>query len=113
MSLIKAKVGKKTRRKAKPRGFKIDTGALLSFATPKYKDPCYGPLTERSQQEAAEADEKGTLFLLDGKLICECGKLVGAKKSRMSSRFDPDPRPHERYKEPRQPARKRGYGKRI
>lgn len=81
--------------------------------TPRYKDPCYGPLTKVSQTRAAKAHEMGTLDLLDGKLRCECGKMVDAKRATMGDYFDPAPRPHERYKEPRQPARKRDSGKRV
>jgi hypothetical protein len=105
--LKKRVVGKKRRK-----DIRIATGRL-SFATPRYKDPCYGPLTKESQERAAEADRMGNLDLLDGQLRCDCGKMVGAKRSTMGSYFEPDPRPHERYKEPRQPARKPGPRKRL
>jgi hypothetical protein len=104
---MKKKVGKKLRRK----GLRISTARLFSTFRPK--DPCYGPLAKESQERAVEADRMGNLDLLDGQLRCECGKMVGAKRSAMGSYFEPDPRPHERYKEPRQPARKRGPEKRT
>jgi hypothetical protein len=79
---------------------------------PRYKDPCFGKLTKESQERAAEAYSMGTLDLLDGELRCECGKMAGAKKATMGSHFEPDPRPHERYKELRTLARKKDPGKR-
>jgi hypothetical protein len=100
--------------KAKPRGKKLVARRRpLSFATPKLKDPCYGPLTDASQKEAEEAHGSGSLFMLEGKVRCTCGKMVGAKQSMMGGYFEPDPRPHERYKEPREPPRKRGPYKRM
>ena len=99
-------VGKTIRR-----GIKIALGRMSSAFQPK--DPCYGPLTESSQQRAAEAHHMGNLDLWDGKLQCTCGKMVGARLSTMNSNFEPYPRPHERYKEPRQRATKRGYEKRA
>jgi hypothetical protein len=84
--LKKRVVGKKKRR-----GIRITTGRL-SFATPRYKDPCYGPLTKESQERAAEANRMGTLDLMDGMLRCECGKMVGAKRATMGSYFEPDSR---------------------
>jgi len=105
MSLKKPKAGAK-------KGIKIPTGRL-SFATPRYKDECFGPLSDDSQKRAAEAHRIGNLDLLDGKLQCTCGKMVGAKLSTMGKYFEPDPRPHERYKEPHRPARKPNGGKRT
>jgi hypothetical protein len=105
--MLKKKVVGKTKRK----GIRILTGPI-SFATPRYKDACYGPLTKDSQAQAADAHSKGTLDLLDGKLRCDCGKMVGAKQSTMGSYFEPSPRPHERYKERPRPALKPGGGKR-
>jgi hypothetical protein len=102
---------KRVGRKPKRKGIRIPR--QVSFASPPYKDPCYGPLNAESQARAAEADRMGNLDLLDGKLRCECGKMVGAKRAVDGDYFQPDPRPHERYKGPRQPARKRDYGKRI
>jgi hypothetical protein len=53
----------------------------------------------------------GTLDELDGKLRCECGGFVSARTTCMGSYLVPSR--HSVYKEPRQPARKRDYGKRI
>ena len=103
-------LGLKARSKAKR---PVARTRPLSFATPKLKDPCYGPLTDASQKEAAGAPGSGSLFMLEGKLRCTCGKMVGGKQSTMGSYFEPDPRPHERYKVPRQPPRKRGPYKRM
>jgi hypothetical protein len=105
------KVGKPVRRAKKRTGIRLP--GVVSFATVRLKDACYGPLTAQSQAKAAEYDALGNLDLLEGELRCECGKSVGAKRAVDGDYFQPDPRPHERYKEPPQPARKRDYGKRI
>jgi len=89
-------------------------------------DKCYGSLDAASQLQAAEAHAAGELDLLDGELRCECGATVGARRVpkylyrsdcsdadyEANPRFHPYPRPHQRFKEPRQPARKRDGGKR-
>ena len=93
-------------------GFKIRTGSSLARAF-RPKDPCYGRLNAHDQTRAEAADLASTLFMLEGELTCtECGQYVGAKKS-LEGRYEPDPNPHERYKEPRKPARKRGPYKRM
>jgi hypothetical protein len=92
-------------QKAKPKGFRVATRPL-SLASPKLKDPCYGRLSDTDQKQAAAAQLSSTQFMLERKLRCvDCGQFVGAKK-RIEGGFEPDPRPHERYKEPRQPPRK-------
>jgi hypothetical protein len=102
-------VGKKIR---KGKGIRIALARLSSTFRPK--DPCYGPLTGESQRRAAEAHAMFNLDLLDGKLKCNgCGKMVSAMLDAATGSFLVSPRPHERYKEPRQPARKRDYGKRM
>lgn len=89
-------------QKAKSKRFRVSTRPL-SFASPKLKDPCYGRLNEANQKQAEAAQLSSTLFMLDGKLRCvDCGQFVGAKK-RAEGGFEPDPRPHERYKEPCRP----------
>ena len=93
-------------------GFKIRTGSSLARAF-RPKDPCYGRLNAHDQTRAEAADLASTLFMLEGELTCtECGQYVGARKS-SEGRYEPDPDPHERYKEPRKPARKRGPYKRM
>ena len=94
-------------QKAKPKGFRVSTRPL-SFASQKLKDPCYGRLSQAEQKQAEAAELSSALFTLEGKLRCaDCGQFVGAKK-RTEGGFEPDPRPHERYKEPRQRLSKRG-----
>jgi len=98
---------------AKSKGFLVRTGPLLSVRGPKLKDPCYGSLSDVDQKRAESAQLSSTLFMLEGKLRCvDCGQFVGAQ-NRTEGGFVPDPRPHERFKEPRRPPRKRDYGKRI
>jgi len=100
--------------KVKSKGLLIRTRPFLSVRGPKLKDPCYGSLSDVDQKRAEAAQLSSTLFMLEGKLRCvDCAQFVGAKKSTMGNYFETDPRPHERYKEPRQPPRKRDYGKRI
>jgi hypothetical protein len=101
-------------QKAKSKRFFVRTGPLLSMRGPKLKDPCYGSLSEADQKRAEEAQLASTLFMLEGKLRClDCGALVGAKKSIMSSYYEPYPRPHERPRPTRQAPRKRGPYKRM
>jgi hypothetical protein len=109
MPMLKRRiVGKKIR---KGRGIRIALALSSAF---RPKDPCYGPLTEESQRRAAEAHTMFNLDLLDGKLKCNgCGKMVSATLDAATGSFLVSPRPHERYKKPRQPARKRDYGKRM
>ena len=68
---------RKPKTGAKKKGIKILTGR--SFATPPYKDACYGPLSDDSQKHAAEAHRMHNLELLDRKPKCTCGKMVGAR----------------------------------
>jgi hypothetical protein len=99
--------------KVKSKGLLVRTQPLLSAQGPRLKDPCYGRLNEADQKQAAAHQLSSTLFMLEGKLRCvECGQFVGAKM-RTEGGYEPDPRPHEKYKEPRQPPRKRDYGKRM
>lgn len=88
-------------------------GQTLSFPTRRLKEPCYEVrLGDADQERAAEADLASTLFMLEDKLKCPgCGKMVGAKKATMGDYYEPYPRPHERPKATRQPARKRGPSK--
>jgi hypothetical protein len=91
----------------------VRTEPPLSVRGPKLKDACYGPLSEVDQQRPEAAQLSSTLFMLEGKLRCvDCGQFVGAEK-RTEGGFEPDPRPHERYNEPRQPPRKPGAGRNI
>ena len=79
------------------------------FHAPEPKDPCYAlKLSAESQRRAAEADAMGNLDLWNGKLFCECGQKVSAKKPALGDLYEPVPRPHERYKEPRRPPTKPG-----
>lgn len=104
------KLGQKTKSK----GFLYRKGPPITVRGPKLKNPCYGSLSDADQKRAEEAQLASTLFMLEGKLRCvDCGQFVGAKKSVMGSYYEPYPRPHERYKEPRQPPRKRGPYKRM
>jgi hypothetical protein len=95
-------------RKARPRGIRIRSSRPLF--TPKLKDPCWGRNLRNPDPKALENHElASTLWMLEGKLRCDdCGQFVGAKKRSEGGGFETDPRPHERYKEPRRPARKRG-----
>jgi len=76
------------------------------------KDQCFGSLSESDQKWAAEQAESNTLWMLDDKLRCqECGAMVGAMKSPMSTGegfYVPSPRPHGIPKPVRQAPRKRG-----
>jgi hypothetical protein len=45
------------------------------------KDPCSKPLTAKSRSRAEEAQQDGTLILLERILRCECGARVGARCS--------------------------------
>jgi hypothetical protein len=104
----------KSGQKVKSKGFLVRTRPSLSVRGPRLKDTCYGSLSDVDQKRAEAAQLSSTLFMLEDKRRCvDCGQFVGAKKSTMGNYFDTDPRPHERYKEPRQPQRKRDYGKRI
>jgi hypothetical protein len=98
----------------KRKGIKLSNVGISSFGRPKIKreDECYGPLNDASQKAAEVADSEGALFMLDGKLRCSCGKMVGAKKSSMGDYYEPVPRPHALYKEPRKPPLKPAGGKR-
>lgn len=87
-------------RKTKNRGIK--------FLGLKIKDECFRRLTERSSALAEAARIDGTLEDLNGKLHCECGATVGARKTNMGYYLVPTR--HPVYKEPRQPARKRACG---
>lgn len=99
----------------KPKQRPKHKGTLVSvrplFTVPRIKDECFRGLTEQSGALAEAARLEGTLEDLDGKLRCECGALVGARKTNMGDYLVPVR--HSTYKEPRQPARKRDYGKRI
>jgi hypothetical protein len=103
---------KKKNSKKPFKGRRISSGVLRFFAF-RLKDPCYGPLTKESQERAAKAHSVGGLDLQHGQLRCECGKAVGAKRAIEGNHFEPDPRPHELYKEPRRPALKHDFGKRM
>jgi hypothetical protein len=100
------------RVRAKQNGIKLSNVGAFSFSHTKIKreDECYGPLDDASQKAAEAAGEAGTLFMLDDKLKCSCGKTVSAKKSSMGDYYEPVPRPHARYKQPRKTARKPGGG---
>ena len=99
----------KPKRKPKHKGVKVAARPL--FTAPKIKDECYRRLTEESNAQAEAARLEGTLEDLDGKLRCECGASVGARKTSMGDYLVPTR--HSVYKEKRQPPRKRDYGKRI
>src|SRR6202046_3274131 len=43
------------------------------------RDPCSKPLTAKSRFRAEEAQQDGTLILLERILRCECGARVGAR----------------------------------
>jgi hypothetical protein len=45
------------------------------------RDPCSKPLTVKSRSRAEEAQQDGTLILLERILRCECGARVGARCS--------------------------------
>lgn len=107
MSLKKAKP-----RPTKRKGLRI-TSMVSRTLFYRPKDPCYGPLKKDSQVRATDAHSKSILFLLDGKLQCECGKMVSATLDSTTGSFLVHPRPHERYKGPHLPPRKRDYGKRT
>jgi hypothetical protein len=75
----------------------------------KMKKPCWGRLSDADQKRAETHQLSSTLFMLERKLRCvDCGALVGAKKRRTEVGFEPDPRPHERYKDPLRPELKPG-----
>lgn len=91
--------------KRKPKGTLVLS--VQSFPEVKIKNECQFPvLPDEYQKSAEKAFSEGTLDLLDGKLRCKCGASVGARKSTMGDFFAPTR--HSVYKEPRQPARKRG-----
>jgi hypothetical protein len=97
------RVGKKARRSISP-GTLIRTGPI--FTAPRMKDECQSSrLAEEFQQRAADAYLSSTLFMLEGKLRCNCGAMVGAEKSPTGDWFRPTR--HTVYKEPRPPAHKR------
>ena len=99
----------KLKRKKQHKGIRVSARPL--FIAPKIKDECFRGLTEQSNALAEEARLEGTLDIWDGKLRCECGASVGARTTSMGAYLVPTR--HTVYKEPRQPARKRDYGKRI
>ena len=45
------------------------------------RDPCSKPLSAKSRSRAEEAQQDGTLILLERILRCECGARVGARSS--------------------------------
>jgi hypothetical protein len=91
--------------KRKPKGRLVVRGR--PFTGIKIKNECQSSiLPDEYQERAAKAYSEGTLDLLDGELRCQCGASVGARKSNMGDFFAPTR--HSVYKEPRQPARKRG-----
>lgn len=100
------------KKPASTKRYRVTTGQLFT-TTLRYKDPCYGALTEESRKRAAGAQIHATLPLLDGQLFCECGQRVGARESKEGSRLKPWPRPHERYRKPPRTTGKHGFEKRI
>lgn len=100
------------KKPASAKKYRITTEQLFT-TTFRYKDPCYGALTEESRKRAAEAQIHGTLPLLDGLLLCEWGQRVAARESKEGSPLKPWPRPHERYRKPPRTTGKRGFEKRI
>jgi hypothetical protein len=80
----------------------------------KIKDECFKQLTEQSKALAEAARAEGTLWLLDQKLLCECGATVGARTTNMGDWLQPSR--HSTFKEPHRlanPSGKSGYYKRA
>jgi hypothetical protein len=81
-------------------------------------DHCYMRLTSESQVRAQKAEQDGTLHLLAGELLCECGAHVGAvRKPHLDGpKGGPlHPTSHYPHKAPRKrvnPSGKSGYYKR-
>ena len=55
--------------------------SAVPFAGGVRKDKCSKPLTSQSLARAEKAELDGPLSRLDGELLCECGKRVGARRA--------------------------------
>jgi hypothetical protein len=91
-------------------------GPNVSFARSGQGDHCSMPLTAQSQERAQQEEKDGDLSTLEGKLTCECGARVGARRRPWMDgpKGGPlAPTLHYPRKAPRPPARKRGPEKRI
>lgn len=80
---LKRKAQKSSKKKVlgggKSKGRAIQIG-LSRFSNSRQGDICSKPLTAESQTLAAEASQAGKLSSLDGKLLCECGERVCARR---------------------------------